>query len=730
MQPDSAAGRVTPTPEVVDTVARLLAVDRFPVAAELLRAHPGAAGVPLLAACDVIMDRLTSNPQARAGAPDPALVRAMRAFLVRCASGSCDAIFPPDCDIIDPQVYAVVAADIAAASAADDVHAGSGDSTALDIAAEAWHQVLTAPELDSAYPGLRAALLNDAAGSALRRFWHGGVRSDLELAIHRYAESLTLTPPVSVRRIGRLGNLAMALREAHERYNEPQALADAEELLREALRLVDLGGDMVRGAAETRTNLALVLRDRHLVASDADLLREAIALGERATHISDAPGPRIMLGDLLGQYFAHSGEIDHLERAVGLLTSALAQVPEGSPERPRAMVDTAIVLTERHAVLGDPTDLDTAVGLLTTARSSLPSTAPDQASASVQLALALYRRFEVSGRLDDLDRSIALLTAVVETAPATEAAGPTWRTNLATALIQRYRRSGDASDLDQAIAAYEGVLDAPGVDRYVSRNNLGNALRDRYRCIPVRDDLDRSVDLLRAAADLCVVGSVRHASTLANLGEALRYRHMLTVQDRDLREALEVTRQAVATASQDADAARRWFGRAAVLDDVARTRTGVHPEEIHDAYRAGCAVGLAADPESVLVAAQDWGRTAVARVDWPTAAEAFGIAVDAIGLLVNTQAARRHQETWLRVTRSLADSAAYASMRAGDRAGAVVAVERCRAAMLSEALGRDHAELAGLQEQRPDLAERYRAAASLLVAYTTSALHVRSPLPG
>ena len=711
MSPDS-----TPLPEVLDAVGRLLAVDRFPVAAEILRAHPGAASDSFLSVCDTILERIAADPSLRDRGADPALVRAMRAFLVRCASASYDSVFPPDCDIIDPRVHAVVAADVTAADAADNLHVESGDSAALDNAAAAWRRVLAAPELESAYPGLRAALLNDAAGSALRRFWHGGTRSDLELAIHRYAESLTLTPPVSVRRIGRLGNLAMALREANERYDEPQALADAEELLREALRLVDLGGDTVRGAAETTTNLALILRDRYLVDNDTDLLREAIALGERATTISDAPGPRIMLGDLLGQYFAHSGEVDHLERAVDLLTNALALVPEGSPERPRAMVDTAIALTERHAVVGDPTDLDDAVHLLTAARLDLPPTAPDLASASVQLALARYRRFEVSGRLDDLEGSIEMLTAVVRTAPATEVAAPTWRTNLATALIQRYRRSGDASDLDQAITTFEDVLDAPGVDRYVTRNNLGNALRDRYRRVPVRADLDRSVDLLRAAADLCVAGSVRHASTSANLGEALRYRYLLAGEDRDLREALEVTRQAVAPTSQDADAARRWFGRAAVLEEAARTAVGAHRAEVHDAYRAGCATGMATDPESVLAAAQDWGQADLARADWLTAAEAFGIAVEAIGSLVATQAVRRHQETWLRVATSLAASAGYASTRAGDPAGAVVAVERCRAAMLSEALGRDHAELAGLAEQRPVLAERYRAAVGRLVA--------------
>lgn len=711
-------GLPPPAPEVLDAVGRLLAVDRFPVAGEILRARPGDVGESFLAVCDTILERIAADPELRDRGPDPALVRAMRAFLVRCATASLDVVFPSDSDIVDPTAYAVVATEVNAANKADNRYAESGDPAALDVAADAWRRVLTVPELDSAYPGLRAALLNDAGGSALRRFRHGGVQLDLELAIHRFAEALTMTPPVSVRRIGRLGNLAMALREAHERYGEPQAIVDAEELLREALRLVGLGGDSVPGAAEATTNLALVLRDRYLADGELDRLREAIGLAERAMTISNAPAPRIMLGDLLSQYFPHSGELAHLERAVDLLTQALDRVSVNSPERPRVMVDAAIALTERHAVLGDLADLDHAIDLLTAARSALPSTAPDLASASVQLALALYRRFEVTGRLDELDRAVELLTATVRSAPATEVARPTWRTNLATALIQRYRRRGDVSDLDEAIATYEAVLDAPGVDRYVTRNNLGNALRDRYRRAPADADLDRSVELLRGAVALCVSGSVRHASTCANLGEALRYRYLLVGDDADLQEALDVTAQAVTAGSRDADAARRWFGRAAVLDDAARIRGDARPAEVDDAYRVGCAAGAAVDPESVLVAAQDWGRAAVADTDWTTAAEAFGIAVEAIGSLVHTQAARRHQETWLHASTSLAGRAGHAMTQAGDPAGGVVAIERCRAAMLSEALGREHADLAELTTQRPDLTERYRAAARLLAGRT------------
>jgi hypothetical protein len=707
-----------------EALARLLATDRYPRAAAIVRSCP-----ELLtdAALDAI-DAVAAGPRDAEGAPDLALLEATGTFLVRCRHGVLDDVFPPGSDLIDPHVCAVLGDDLAAAEAADRVYAGSGDADAADAAVGAWDRVLAAPVLPAAYPALRAALLNDAAGAALRRFWHRGDPADLEIARDRYAAAIALTPPVSIRRIGRLGNLAMVRREAHQRFSDPAGPADAEALLREALRLVDRVGDTVPGTAATTSNLALVLRDRYLAEGDSGLLLEAIALAERAVAAADDPGVRVMLGDLLSQYFPHSGDVDDLQRAVALLTDAVARIPVLSPERPRAMVDAAIALTERHAVLGASDDLDTAVELLEQALGRLPARAPDTPSARVQLAVALYRRFEVAGLLADLDRAIGLLEAVVRAATGIahpgiagpEVALPTWRTNLATALIQRHRRTGDDGDLDQAIAAYEDALDTAGSDRYAVLNNLGNALRDRARrpssgADRRRPDLDRAVVLLDAAARLCVPGSVRHASTLANLGQVLRDRFLLTRDAGDLDRALAVTEEAVAPAgSADADRARRWFSRAAVLRQAQYARAGGDSSAADTAYLAGCSAGLRADPESVLVAAQDWGLGAVARADWPIAATAFGFAVDAIGVLVTTQAARHHQEAWLRAATALSDSAAYASTAAGDRVAAVVAMERTRAAMLAEALGRDRTDLVELARARPDLVARFRRATAVL----------------
>lgn len=145
MAPDGIVEPAVP-PDVADAASRLLAVDRYPVAAEIIRTHRGSID-GLLRVCDTVADRLTEEPHRQIDRPDPALAVAMCAFLVRCAATPLDEVFPEGSDLIDPQAYASVAADVADAEAADRRHLETGSADALADAADAWQRLL-ASELD------------------------------------------------------------------------------------------------------------------------------------------------------------------------------------------------------------------------------------------------------------------------------------------------------------------------------------------------------------------------------------------------------------------------------------------------------------------------------------------------------------------------------------------------------------------------------------------------------
>ena len=111
-------------------------------------------------------------------------------------------------------------------------------------------------------------------------------------------------------------------------------------------------------------------------------------------------------------------------------------------------------------------------------------------------------------------------------------------------------------------------------------------------------------------------------------------------------------------------------------------------------------------------AARNWGRWASARRSWTEAAEAYHAAMDLTDRLFRTQLFRSHKEAWLREAKALPAHAAYALARSGDASGAVQALERGRALLLSESLQRDRANLDHLMDLgHQDLAESYRQAA-------------------
>jgi tetratricopeptide (TPR) repeat protein len=666
-----------------------------------------------------LFDELIAEAKQGAARYPVAAVVQLRDFIRRCRGAGLDAVFPPDHPEIDPQVVAIIRPDTREAEDAEATFERDGEASVLIAYAAAWRRIARDPSLASAYPGLKAALLNNAGGALLRTYWARGEMNDLHDGLDLLDRAVTLTPASSAHRASRLDNLGVAFREVHLRTGDVTALDRATDVLREAMRTLERSSGSL-AASEVLTNLALVLRDRHIRAGNPDDLAEAISHSERACHESESIGCRVMLGDLLAQRYETTGSQDDLTRAIELLTEAVLATPSASPDRPRRLVDLAITLLNRHAVLGDPEDLSEVLELYSEAVRTFPPRSPDRPACLAQQSLAFYRRYESTGLLDDLDRAAAGLDEAIQTAQPDEFNVPGWTVNLATVLLVRSRRTLDPTDLDRAITLYEAAAaDADGFsgDRFATLNNLGNALRERAGKAKGTADLDRAIEMLRAALTITPEGSPWHGTALTNLGGVLRDRYVVTGSLTDLEEALTRFRTAVdISADGDIDRPRRLFALAQTILDHASLGSENDLDAAIDAYRRGCADGVLLDPESTLTAAQEWGNWAASRRRWPEAADAYDAAVSAVSALVGAQVLREHQENWLRGAFDLPSRAAHASAMAQRLPAAVVAFERTRAAILSEFLGADHADLVRLDHSDPQLAARYTQAVSHLRA--------------
>jgi tetratricopeptide (TPR) repeat protein len=641
------------------------------------------------------------------------LIRQFRAFAGRCRRDGLATVFLPDSPIIDPAVVAHISTDMSTAGDAERAYGHCGDIGMLTAAVAGWQRVTSHPSLDSAYPGLRAALLNNAGGALLRQYWAAGDRADLDSAAEMLRTAVALTPPRSPLSAGRLGNLGLARREVYRHTSDPVMLEQAIDALEHAVQ-----------AAATPvllTNLALALQDRYLRSGDAADLTRAIGYAEQACQDSEPGAAQVMLGDLLRQRYQSVGHRPDLSRSIALLQAGVQATPAGAPERPRVLVDLGVSLFDQHAASGDPRDLAAALQLFEEAAQTVPSASPDRPGCLVHRSIAFYARYQSAGSLDDLDRAVNGLNEAVDITVAECVDRAVWTVNLAAVLHERARRTGAGQDLNRAISLLEDVCElaasAPFF-RYAAMNDLGNALRDRYRGTGAIPDLNRAALVLQAALDQSPAGSALRPTLQANLGAVLRDRYAVTGAPADLDRAVQHLAAAAEMSSpEDADRARRLFGLAlAARDRYELSHRPSDASRASDAYAHGCTAGVLADPVSTLTAAQEWGAWAAARHSWPEAATAFRAAINAMLAVVRAQLLREHKENWLRDTAGLAASAAYASAMARQLPDAVASAEAGRAAILAETLQhRDHG-MRRLAGDRPDLAERYTQAVNRLRA--------------
>jgi tetratricopeptide (TPR) repeat protein len=694
-------------PELRVLVEGLLEYDSFPRTGATLAANPAL----LTPGADDVMAALLAQVEQRGDGDRAIMISQFRAFVGRCRRTGLAAVFLPDHPAIDPVVVSIVSADMRAADDAERAYDRTGDIGTLTAAAAAWRRVITHPSLVSAYPGLRAALLNNGAGVLLRRYWAVGSRDDLDRALEALRTAVALTPPQSPLISGRLGNLGLARREVYRNTGDRSVLEQAINAFDQAVR--------VAATPIMLTNLALGLQDRYLLSSDPDDLARAIDCSEQACRDTEPGAPQVMLGDLLRLRYESTGQRPDLARAVTLLRAGLQATSAGSPERPRRLVDLGIALFDQHFISGDPRELTTALRLFDEAALAVPTTSPDRAGCLVHRSIALYSRYHSTGSLDDLDRAVDGLDEAVRTTGADCVDAADWTVNLAAVLHERARRTGAGRDLNRAISLLEAVCEpgaAASFYRYAAMNDLGNALRDRYHVTGTRSDLNRAVLVLRAALEAAPAGSALSATLRANLGAVHRDRYAVAGSVTDLDEAIRHLATAVEMSSpRDADWARRLFGLAlATRDRYELIHQVADLDAAINAYRRGCAAGMPGDALSTLAAAQEWGAWATERRSWSEAATAFGTAIEAMLAVVRAQVIREHKENWLRDTRGLPGRAAYASAMARRLPAAVAAAEAGRAAILAETLQRGDLDLRRLAGDRPDLADRYTRAASRL----------------
>ncbi len=327
------------------------------------------------------------------------------------------------------------------------------------------------------------------------------------------------------------------------------------------------------------------------------------------------------------------------------------------------------------------------------------------------LGSGLRARYHRTGALADLERAIGAWEQAVAQTPTPELAGHLL--NLGNGLVDRYERTRALGDLEQAVHAFEQAVtktppDSP--DLPARLNGLGSGLMHRYMVAESPADLERAIDAWEQVVTRTPAGSVDLPAYLNSLGAGLGVRYARTEDLADLEHSIESYEQAVARAPASSPVLPGIRNNLAASLRVRyeRTRMPADLERATSVYEMASKEGLKMAVEAGLHSARDWGNWASDRGAWQEAVRAYGYAAQASEWLFRIQMVRRNKEVWLRETQGLPARSAYALAKTSDLRGAVVALERGRAQLLSETLERDRVDLEALRLTDAHLYTRYQ----------------------
>jgi hypothetical protein len=249
--------------------------------------------------------------------------------------------------------------------------------------------------------------------------------------------------------------------------------------------------------------------------------------------------------------YGHHGVLEDLEAAIAARRAALAALPGADPREPVWRVRLAALLRMRFSATHLNSNLGEAID---TGRAAVqaPADTAARAEAQAELAVALRLHYEHDGDPASLDESIALARAAVAAAQRGTAQWGGYQSNLTVSLRDRFLLRRRVGDLNDAISAGRLAVAAPMAQRQRSGrlSNLAQALRSRHLLatnnfsrVVDTGDIDEAVELFREAFEHA--SPAQRGWRLADLAAALLSRYDAVRHDEDLRQGIDMARQAV-----------------------------------------------------------------------------------------------------------------------------------------------------------------------------------------
>jgi hypothetical protein len=242
-----------------------------------------------------------------------------------------------------------------------------------------------------------------------------------------------------------------------------------------------------------------------------------------------------------------------------------------TPRKESQPIAEAFSLLQQFEKFGRQDILDEAIDRLYEGASMLEPNSPFARAVRSELAFALDRRGVVFGQPADVESAVGLLRDILRESPSEDPDHSTYQGNLATFLRHRYELKKHRADLDEALALDEGLLQSPGLDGALLRNNLAKDLNLRFLESSNLGDLDRSIALQHEALASISDSHPQRYGYMNNLANALVTRYRVRRDFADIREAVEVFESAWQLTPQESpDRAGITYSLAQALSERAK----------------------------------------------------------------------------------------------------------------------------------------------------------------
>lgn len=180
-------------PPLAQAVQAFINADTWAESRRVVEQHPELLGDEALD----MLERAVATARAQGDADAERLFAEHRDLLRRCREAGVAQAFAEKTSGAGADLPAEFLDDLSRAQAAERRYLERGEQAGLDEAVAVWERILLSPRFAAAPQPFRLAVMNDAGGTRLRRYWARGRLEDLNRALELWQQAVALTPPDS-----------------------------------------------------------------------------------------------------------------------------------------------------------------------------------------------------------------------------------------------------------------------------------------------------------------------------------------------------------------------------------------------------------------------------------------------------------------------------------------------------------------------------------------------------